>query len=309
MNPYFNQSFFSFFSVLIQRIAAFKGPLVSDEIQLIVLSLISLMAAILGSFLVLRKTTMLANSLSHTILLGIAITYLMMSGVDFYQLSLRTLLVASLITALMTTLLTEGLTRFFSLQEDASIGLVFTTLFALGIVIVTLYAKNAHIGTEAIMGNVDALHRRDISPVLAVAGVVLSFVGIFFKPLKVTSFDPILARGLKISVPYYHYLLMILTAIAAIAAFRAVGVFLFLSLLVGPPLIARMFTKNLLSYIFLSVGVGVVASFFAVALSRHFLSIWQMPLSTAGIQVCLITLALVGSSCIYHRCGRYPQTS
>jgi manganese/zinc/iron transport system permease protein len=294
MNPYFNQSFFSFFEVLFKRLFSFQGPLVSDEIQLIVLSLISLTAAVLGAFLVLRKTTMLANSLSHTILLGIAITYLCMKDVDFYQLSLSTLMIAALVTALITTLLTEGLTRCFYLQEDASIGLVFTTLFALGIVIVTLYAKNAHIGTEAIMGNVDALHRHDLIPVTGITALVLLIVGLYFKPLKVTTFDPILAGGLGISVTFYHYLLMILTSVAAIAAFRAVGVFLFLSLLVGPPLIARIFTRNLLSFISLSALIGLLTSFGAVAFSRHTLSVWQMPLSTAGLQICLITLILCG---------------
>ena len=292
MNPYYHQSFFSFFHVLFKRLTTLSGSLASDEIQLIVLILISMTAAILGVFLVLRKTTMLANSLSHTILLGIAVTYLCMKGVDFYQLSLTTLLITSLMTALITTLLTEGLTRWLSLQEDASIGLVFTTLFALGIILVTLYAKNAHIGVEAIMGNVDALHRHDISRVAMVTLGVVVIVGLFFKPLKVMTFDPILARGLSIPVTGYHYMLMLLTAVAAIAAFRAVGVFLFLSLLVGPPLMARRFTRDLFSLIVLSAFLGVLFSLGAVALSRHCLSIWGIPLSTAGIQVCLITLCL-----------------
>lgn len=264
----------------------------SDQLQFVVLSLVSLTAAILGAFLVLRRTTMLANSLSHTILLGIAITYLSMHQVDFYNLSLSALLVASVITALITTLLTEGLTRWMHLQEDASIGLVFTTFFALGIVLVTCYAKNAHLGTEAIMGNVDALHKHDLLPIAGVALAVLFLVGFQFKPLKATTFDPVFARGVGISVPYYHYFLMMLTSVASIAAFRAVGVFLFLSLLVGPPLIARAFTRHLLSFIALSAGIGVGASLGAVCLSRYLFAVWNIPLSTAGLEVCLITLLL-----------------
>lgn len=301
MNPYSGDNFFSFFGTLLTRLFTFHGPLVSDEVQLIVLGLISMMAATLGSFLVLRKNTMLANSLSHTILLGIAVTYLAMKGVDFYQMSMGALLMAALVTALLTTLFTELLTRFFHLQEDASIGLVFSTLFALGIVVVTLFAKNTHIGTEAIMGNVDALHPHDVKQVMLISGLVLGVIALLFRPFRLTTFDPTFARGIGVNSSVFHYILMILTALAAISAFRAVGAFLFLALLVIPPLIARAFTKRLGTLIVLASGIGVVASMLAVALSRHLLSEAGLALSTAGVEVVLLTLAIGGQ--------RLPQSS
>ena len=163
-NPYWGTDFFGFFAVFFQRLFLFlKGDLsmdalASDEVQIFVLCCIGCATAIVGSFLVLKKMTMLANALSHTSLLGIVIAYLILlpfapSGKEnLHGISIQALLVASILTALLTTCLTQGFTQKMRLQEDASIGLVFTTLFALGVVLITCFTKNAHIGVEAIMG-------------------------------------------------------------------------------------------------------------------------------------------------------------
>src|SRR4029077_18141377 len=105
--------------------------------------------------------TMLANSLSHTILLGIVIAFLIGSSSEGFhegRLNLTLLFAAALGSGLLTAVVTEILTKSVKLQEDASLGLVFTTFFALGIVLVNLLARNVHIGAEVVMGNVDALH-------------------------------------------------------------------------------------------------------------------------------------------------------
>src|ERR1700722_9961958 len=157
-NPYSDQDFLGFFGVLFSRLLLLIigklpfGSLVADEIQMIVLSCVAVTGAMVGTFLVLRKMTMLANALSHTILLGIVVAYLLCES-----LTIPVLMVAALATGIATTFLTEFLNRVIKLQEDASIGLVFSVLFALGIVLLTLFSRNVHIGTELVMGNVDAL--------------------------------------------------------------------------------------------------------------------------------------------------------
>lgn len=299
-NPYWGADFWDFIAIFFERLfKMLRGnlpadQLVSDEIQIYVLSLIGCASALVGSFLVLKKMTMLANSLSHTVLLGIVVAYLILipfapTGEDnLHGISMQALLIASLVTAMLTTVLTQGLTHVMKLQEDASIGLVFTTLFALGIVLVTCFTRNTHIGTEAIMGNADALHLHDMKLALWIAGLDFFLVVLLFKEFKIVTFDSSLASSLGFSAVFFNYLLMVMTAATSIGAFRAVGVLLVLAFLVGPVLTARLYTHRLKQMIGLSIVIAVGCSWTAVALGRHLLSVYQAPLSTSGLLVTLI---------------------
>jgi manganese/zinc/iron transport system permease protein len=300
VNPYWGKEFGSFFLLFFQRLVEMitgkisLEELASDEVQIFVLGLVGCASALIGSFLVLRKMVMLANSLSHTILLGIVIAYIILIPVassaliETQGISLQALLIASLLTALLTTLLTQGLTHLMKLQEDASIGLVFTTLFALGVVLVTIFTRNTHIGAEAVMGNADALHIHDLKLIFIIALSDLLLIILLFKEFQLTTFDPGLARSLKVSPTLFSYLLMVMTSATVIGAFRAVGVLLVLAYLVGPVLTARLLTNHLKTMIALSVLIGFVCSLCAVALARHFLSVYHVPLSTSGLVVTLI---------------------
>ena len=287
MNPYTGQSFFGFFDVLFKRVfLALKGDahsLASDEVQLLVLIMIALSSALVGTFLVLKKMTMLANSLSHTVLLGILGAFLITRGEGIYTISVPTLLIGALITALCTTFSTEFLHKKLRLQEDTSIGLIFTAFFALGVVLVTTLTRNTHLGIEAIMGNVDALHPSDVKQVFYLFLFNAALVFLFFRRLELLAFDSQLARNMGISLIFFNYLLMFQTALTAIGSFRAVGAFLFLAFLVAPVLTARFFTHRLKPLLFLAGGIGVLAAVFSVALSRHVLSVYHIPLSTSGL--------------------------
>lgn len=264
----------------------------SDEIQVLILSLVALSSVLVGTFLVLKRMTMLANSISHTILLGLVVSYLIIFGKSYrgfeMAIDFKILFLATLITALLTALITEWFIHVVRLQEDASIGLVFTTLFALGIVVVTVFTRNMHIGVEVVMGNVDALHFNDLKLISFVALINFAVITLFYKEFKLISFDSNLALSLGISPVFFSYLLMILSAIAAIGAFRAVGVLLFLAFLVGPTLSARLLTKRLGRLILIAALIGFLSALFGVALSRHFVSVYQIPLSTSGLVVTLI---------------------
>jgi len=297
MNPYWDKNFFEFFSVLFRRMAGqLPSPeLASDEVQLLVLAGIGISCALIGVFLTLKKMTMLANSLSHTVLLGIALTYIAAFAFSdappgHLEISLPMLISASLASGLITTLATHLLTHVTDLQEDASIGLVFTTLFALGVVLVTVFTRSSHIGTEAVMGNVDALHADDLKLVASVLLFNTLFVGLFYRHLKITAFDVSFSGTVGISAFLLNNLLMLATAATAIAAFRAVGVILVLSFLVTPALIARRLTHSLKYLIPIACAAAVLCSCLSVALARHILSVWGIPLSTGGIVVTLMGL-------------------
>lgn len=309
INPYWDQSFGGFCILFFQRMWSFVtgnlpvSALASDEVQWLALVLTSFCCALLGAFLILRKMAMLANALSHTILLGIVLAFICFIpfgdavpiGEQASILTLPGLMAASFLSGILTTFLTFVFQRWFHLQEDASIGLVFTTLFALGIVLVTVYTRNAHIGTEAVMGNIDAIHIDDLKLLLWIALGEFIIFGVLFKEFTASSFDAGFAKTLGISNFGIHMLLMVMVSAACIGAFRATGVLLVLAFLIGLPVTARLWTHHLKRMIVLAVGIGVVCGFFAVALARHFLSVHQVPLSTSGLAVVLIGIVFIAS--------------
>lgn len=299
-NPYYGENFFGFLYQFIVRFCSFilgKIPveqLATDEIQILVLAGVSTSAALVGTYLIFKNMSMLANSISHTILIGIVIAFLMTQKSFFDAdhphdaINVEIMLIASLIMGLITSLLTEFLTKFAKLQEDASTGLVFTTLFAIGIIMVTILTRNAHIGAEVVMGNVDALHFDDLKlvSIVLIANVVL--FTLFYKEFLITTFDPGLAKVLGYSVLFFNYLLMLQVSATVVAAFRAVGVLMVLAFITGPPLTARLLTDHLKYMLFIAIAIGCLCSLIGVALSRHFLSTFGLALSTSGIVVCCI---------------------
>jgi len=295
-NPYYNQTFVGFILEFFQRLGAlFTGQLTieqlaSDEIQVFILMGVAISSALVGSFLVLRRMTMLANSLSHTILMGIVLAYFFTSG-QVEQGSIppmQAMLIAALITGFLTTFLTEFLTKVGRLQEDASTGLVFTTLFALGVILVTILTRDAHIGTEAVMGNVDALHYKDLFWVYFIVVLNGVLMTLFFKEFQLTTFDPGLAKAMGFSPFFFNYLLMAQVSATTITSFRAVGVLLVLAFMTAPPLAARLLTHRLVSLLGWAMGLGAICSLVGVALTRHLLTVYGIALSTSGVVVCTL---------------------
>jgi manganese/zinc/iron transport system permease protein len=310
-NPYTGQNFIGFLLVALQRLGNFltgnlsKADLATDEVQLLVLIGVALLCAWVGTFLVLRRMTMLANALSHTILLGIVLSFLLLGGAVFgdehghIALNTKVLLLASLGMGVVTTFATEFLTCSVGLQEDASTGVVFTTFFALGIVLVTAFSRNAHIGVEAVMGNVDALHVEDVRLVWGVLLANLLLFILFFKECVATTFDPLFSSSVGISATIFNYLLMVQVAMTAVAAFRAVGVLMVLAFFTGPVLAARLFTHRMSTLLTLSSFFGVVSAVIGVALSRHVLTTTGVPLSTGGLTVSVMLVLYFASALLW----------
>jgi manganese/zinc/iron transport system permease protein len=305
-NPYWGKSFFGFFLILFKRITK-QLPLrelPSDEIQLLVLIGVAIAIVPIGTFLTLRKTTMMANALSHTILLGIVLSYLIFCKNSDFHLTGSMLFLSAFIAAITTTTLIDITKHFFHIQKDAAIGLVFTTLFALGIVLVTIFIRNTHIGVEIITGNIDALHSEDIRLAWLTGFINSIFIFTLLPYWILTTFDKNFATSLGAPTRLLHYFLMFLTALSMIAAFRAVGILLVLSFLVGPTIIARQWTYKIPLLLPLATITTIVLSIIGVALSRHVLSVHHIPLSTGGIVANLISLSYIFSTLLTFRSTR-----
>jgi manganese/zinc/iron transport system permease protein len=307
MSPYSHATFFDVIALFFQRFfrlltgqLSFES-LASDDIQILVLIAVASSGALVGALLILRKMTMLANALSHTILVGIVGVYVATSSGLFEHgggINIQAMLTAAVAMGFVTAFLTHFLTHVVKLQEDASIGLVFTTLFALGVILVTVLTRSAHIGLEIVMGNVDALHVDDIKLVWVILLINAVLIFLFYKEYLITTFDPGLAKTLGFSALLFDYLLMTQTSITAVGGFRAVGVLMILAFITAPALTARLLTDNLKILLVFAVAAGCGSSIIGVAFSRHLLTVYDLPVSTSGVVVCVM-IVLYGLAIVF----------
>jgi manganese/zinc/iron transport system permease protein len=239
-------------------------------------SLVAVSCAILGSFLILRKMSMVGDAISHSVLPGIVIAFFIAGSMQSIW-----MLVGAGILGLLTTFLIEFFHQKGKLQTDASIGVTFTWLFALGVILVTYYAGNAHIDQDCILHGeiayvpIDLLYSSNGTPLGPKAVIILSFVlsiillfvFLFYKELFITTFDPSFASAIGISTSKWHYILMGLVSLTTVASFESVGAILVVALLIAPAASAYLITNQLKSMLLLSALFGILSSFFGYWLS------------------------------------------
>lgn len=237
------------------------------EIQLIAM-VVSVACALPGVFLMLRRMAMMSDAISHAILLGIVLAFFVTQN-----LSSPLLVIGAALTGVLTVVLVELLHRTRLVREDAAIGLIFPLLFSLGVILISRYAGNIHLDIDAVLlgelafAPFDRLmvFGRDIGPkslylMLGILFLNICFIGIFFKELKLVSFDSGLAMALGFSPTLIHYSLMSLVSVTAVGAFDAVGSILVVALMIGPPVSAYLLTDRLSILLLLSSGIGIIAS-------------------------------------------------
>jgi len=303
MSPYTDTDFWTFFSTLFYRLGAFllgyPTSIATDEVQLIVLASIGAASAILGTWLTYRRMAMLANALSHTLLLGIIAAYLsyrFFSGIavhSLFDIPFSLLLIGGILAGLLTAFFTETLRVKVGIQEDASIGIVFTSFFALALLVINVLSRNAHLGVDAIIGNVDALQKGAVFEAIPLFLFIFVAEKLFRKELLITTFDAPFAKTIGIPAERINLLLMGLTALLLTLAFQAVGVIQVLSFLVIPPLFAARFSHSISHIIRIAILFALFSALVGVALSRHFLTVFALPLSTGSLVVTLQTLLLI----------------
>ncbi len=234
------------------------------EIQIIAV-IVAVSCALPGTFLVLRKMAMMSDSITHTILLGIVLAFFIT-----HDLSSPLLIAGAAVMGVVTVWLTEMLSRTQLLSEDAAIGVVFPLLFSIAIILITRYAGSVHLDTDSVLLGELAFapfDRMVISGVdigakaIYITGVLLfinlAVIIIFFKELKVATFDPLLAAVLGFSPTLIHYGLMTLVSFTTVGAFQAVGSVLVVAFMIGPPVTAYLLTDELKRMLILS---GIIAA-------------------------------------------------
>ncbi|HET9493627.1 MAG TPA: metal ABC transporter permease [Chloroflexia bacterium] len=236
------------------------------EIQLIA-SVVAAACALVGTFLVLRRMAMMSDAISHVVLLGIVIAFFVTE-----DLQSPLLILGAALTGLLTVSLVELLNRTKLVKEDAAIGLVFPLLFSIAVILISRFAGNVHLDTDAVLLGELAfapfdrmvLFGVDLMPKsLFVMGIillaVLAFVVVFYKELKLATFDAGLAAALGFAPALIHYGLMALVSVTAVGAFNAVGSILVVALMIAPPATAYLLTDRLPVMMGLAVLFGVLS--------------------------------------------------
>lgn len=245
--------------------------------------------SVVGCFLVLRKMAMIGDAISHAVLPGIVIAFLASGSRD----SIAMMLGASVL-GLVTVFLIQ-LFKQSGVQTEASIGVVFTALFAVGILLISMYASNVDLDLDCVLygeiayvpWNTITIGGVDIGPkALWLVGSMfvlnLLAVSMLFKQFKICSFDPALAAAIGIPVAFFHYLLMSLVSLTTVASFESVGAILVVGMLVVPPLTAYLLTERLSAMIAISVMAGMIS-----AVSGYYIA----KLLDASISASMITAA------------------
>lgn len=237
------------------------------EIQLIAV-IVAVACSLLGVFLVLRQMSMMSDAITHTILLGIVLVFFVTS-----DLSSPFLIVGAAAMGVFTVWLTEVINRTKLVSEDSAIGIVFPLLFSIAIILITKYAGSVHLDTDSVLLGELAFAPFDRLIVFGAdigakaiysSGVLLLInviaIVVFFKELKIVTFDPVLAAVIGISPMLVHYGLMSLVSLTTVGAFQAVGSVLVVAFMVGPPITAYLLTDDLKYMLIISGAIGALSA-------------------------------------------------
>jgi manganese/zinc/iron transport system permease protein len=240
----------------------------SFDTWIVTTGMLSAMAcALLGNYLVLRRMSMMGDAISHAVLPGLAIAFMVTGSRG----SLPMLVGATLI-GIITAFLVQAIFRLSGLDKGASMGVVFTTLFALGLILIRQAADHVDLDPSCVLYGAIELTPLDTinlggfdipRAALTNAAMLLFnmvFVLVFYKELKITSFDPALATTIGINADLLHYILMTLVAATTIAAFESVGSILVIAMLIVPGAAAHLLSDRLGVTLVLSMVIAALAA-------------------------------------------------
>ena len=221
--------------------------------------LIGAVAGMIGCFIILRGMSLMGDAISHAVLPGVALSFIL--GINFFFGALAFGLLASFIIAFIN--------RNSVVKSDTAIGITFSSFLALGIILIGV-AKSSTDLFHILFGNILAVQDFDLV-ITAIVGIFV-FVTIisYFKELQVTGFDPVFARSAGLNVSFYHYLLMFLLALVSITAMQSVGTVMIVALLITPAATAYLYSKSLKTMLALSAMFGSLSSIVGLVIGYTF---------------------------------------
>lgn len=221
--------------------------------------IVGIVSGVIGSFIVLRGMSLMGDAISHAVLPGVAISYML--GINY--------LVGASFFGIMAAGLIGFVTQKSKIKNDTAIGIVFSSFFALGIILIS-FAKSSTDLYHILFGNVLAVRESDMIITAVIGIIVLLFVIFFYKELLVSSFDPTMAQAYGLNTRAIHYALMFLLTLVAVSALQTVGTILVVAMLVTPAATAFLWTNKLSVMIWLSAILSTVSSIIGLFFSYTF---------------------------------------
>ncbi|MBT8346609.1 MAG: iron chelate uptake ABC transporter family permease subunit [Desulfofustis sp.] len=240
----------------------FIAPLTETYFQkaLIGGSIIAVVASVVGCLVVLRRMAFLGDALSHAMIAGVAGGYLVMKLLFSLEAHAPGMLLGSLIAAITTVALISFVSRISRVKEDTAIGIMYTGIFALGVVAVSIFRHYIHIDLmHFIMGDILGVADTDLWVSAFVAAIVLTILILFFRHFQITTFDPIMAASIGLPVMFIDYLLTICVSLVVVSAVSMVGVILVVGLLITPAATAYLLCDRLDKMMWLAALFGVTS--------------------------------------------------
>lgn len=241
-------------------------------------SLVAVSCALLGSFLVLRRMAMVGDAISHAVLPGIVIAFMISGSRATFP-----MLIGAAVFGMLTTFLIETFHSKAKLQSDAAIGVSFTSLFALGVILISLFAGQVDLDQQCVLYGEIAYVPLNmwitsggtiLGPVQtwtmgAVLAIIVTLILIGYKGLYLTTFDPQYAATIGISTLLWHYILMGAVSLTTVVAFESVGAILVVAFLIAPAVTAYLLTNRLPVMLVLAAIAGIMS-----AVGGYYLAAW-----------------------------------
>ncbi len=233
-------------------------------------TLVAIVCSVIGCFIILRRMSFLADAIAHSMFSGVIAGYLLTKMVLGGDAPLAAMLIGALLAGIATVALVGFVTRFSRIKQDTAIGIMYTGIFALGAFVISLdyFSRRIHIDIyHYVVGNVLTVPDEQLWLLAIVTSVVVGVVILFFRPLQLTSFDPVMAASIGIPVLAVEYLLTVCTSLVVVSGVQIVGVILVVALIISPAATAYLLTDRLSRMIWTAVGVSVLGFWGGFALA------------------------------------------
>ena len=256
---------------------AFWAPLTETYFQKAMIGgcAVAMVSGVVGCLVVLRRMAFLGDALSHAMIAGVAGGYLAMKLLFGIEAHAPSMLLGSLLAAVITVALIGLVSRVSRIKEDTAIGIMYTGVFALGVVVISIFREYVHIDLmHFIMGDILGVSDGDLWAGVLVSAFVLSVLVLFFRQFQVASFDPIMAASIGLPVLLLDYALTTCVSLVVVSAVSMVGVILVVGLLITPAATAYLLSDRLDRMMWLAALFGVTS-----VVGGLYLSVW---LDSAG---------------------------
>ena len=220
---------------------------------------IGVVSGAVGCFIILRSMSLMGDAISHAVLPGVALSFIL--GINFF--------IGAIVFGLLASFIITFIKENSVIKGDTAIGITFSSFLALGVILIGLANSSTDL-FHILFGNILAVQDSDMWLTLGVSGLVLLLIGLFFKELLLTSFDPVLAKTMGVNVNFYHYLLMGMLTLVSVTAMQSVGTILIVAMLITPAATAYLFTSSLKSMMLLASTLGALTSVLGLFLGYSF---------------------------------------